>query len=80
MSKHIIRVRGCDDSTAVPMELTDAELATIKKLADAVNAAATYGCKPRIGIDPTHPTWDEAVATYSEDVAEVEERIAAADG
>lgn len=80
MSKHIIRVRGCDESTAVPMELTDAELATIKKLADAVNAVTTYGCKPRIGIDPKYLTWDEAVATYREDLTEMEARDAAADG
>ena len=80
MSKHIIQVSGCDDSTAVPMELTDTELATIKKLADAVNAAATYECKPRIVIDPKSLTWDESVAAFLGDVAEVEEKIAAEDG
>lgn len=66
MKKHIIEVSGCDDSTAVPMEVTEGELAAIKKLVDMVNAASTYRCKPFIEIDPGDCAWDKVVADYQE--------------
>ena len=74
MSQHIIEVNGCDDSTAIPMELTDAEFVFLKKFADAVNAAATYECKPTIDIDREYLDWDGAVTQYNEDVAEKKEQ------
>lgn len=73
MKKHIIEVSGCDDSTAVPMEVTDVELAAIKRLVDMVNAASTYGCKPFIEVDPHYCTWDEVVADYRETITEMRE-------
>lgn len=73
MKKHIIEVSGCDDSTAVPMEVTDVELAAIKKLVDMVNAARTYGCKPFIEVDPGYYTWDQVVADYQEAITEKRE-------
>lgn len=74
MKKHIIAVAGCDDSTAVPMEVTDVELAAIKKLVDMVNAARTYSCKPFIEVDPGYCTWDEVVADYQEAITEKREK------
>lgn len=71
--KHIIEVSGCDDFTAVPMEVTDVELAAIKKLVDMVNAARTNGCKPFIEVDPGYCTWDKAVADYQEAITEKRE-------
>ena len=73
MGKHIIEVAGCEDTTAVPMEVTDAELATIMRLADMVDAARTSGCKPVIVVDPGYYTWDLTVADYQEYVAEKRE-------
>lgn len=73
MGKHIIEVAGCDDTTAVPMEVTDAELATIMRLADMVDAARTYGCKPVIVVDPGYYTWDQVVADYQQDITEKHE-------
>lgn len=74
MGKHIIEVLGCDDITAVPMEVTDAELATINRLADMVNAAhQEYDCKPLIQVDPGNYDWDQVVTTYQEDVAQKRE-------
>ena len=71
MKKHIIAVAGCDDSTAVPMEVTEGELAAIKKLVDMVNAACTYRCKPFIEVDPGYCTWDEVVADYQQAITEM---------
>lgn len=71
--KHIITVSGCDDSTAVPMEVTEVELAAIKKLVDMVNAACTYSCKPFIEVDPGYCTWDKVVADYQEAITEKRE-------
>ena len=73
MTKHIIEVSGCDDTTVVPMEVTDAELATIERLADLVNAACTSGCKPVVVVDPGCYTWDKVVAEYQEDITEKRE-------
>ena len=73
MGKHIIEVAGCDDTTAVPMEVTDVELATINRLADMVDAARTYGCKPVIVVDPGYYTWDQVVADYQQDITEKRE-------
>lgn len=73
MKKHIIVVSGCDDSTSVPMEVTDVELAAIKKLVDMVNAARTDGCKPFIEVDPGYYTWDQVVAYYQEAITEKRE-------
>ena len=74
MGKHIIEVAGCDDTTVVPMEVTDAELATINRVADMVNAAhQEYDCKPIIQVDPGYYTWDQAVEAYQEDVAQKRE-------
>lgn len=75
MTKHIIEVSVCDDYTAVPMEVTDVELAAIKKLVDMVNAACTYGCKPFIEVDPVRRyTWDKVVADYQEAITEKREK------
>lgn len=43
-------VSGCDDTTVLDIELTDAEFAAVKRVADAVTAASTYGCEPRMYV------------------------------
>ena len=69
MSKHIICVYGCDDYAAVPMDLTDSDLAAIEKLVDAVNAAAYYGCKPTMDVESKDLNWDKVCDAYIEDIA-----------
>lgn len=73
MEKHIIEISGCDDYTAVPMEVTDVELAAIMKLVDMVNAACTYRCKPFIEVDPSDGMWDKVVADYQEAITDKRE-------
>lgn len=48
MSKRIIVVEGCDDTTEVLIDLTDDEYAVVLKLTAAVNAAKQRGCMPEI--------------------------------
>lgn len=74
MGKHIIEVLGCDDYTIVPMELTEAEVAVIQRLADMVKAAESNRCKPVITVDDAGISWDVAVKRYQEDVADKQEQ------
>lgn len=74
MTRHIIEVLGCDDYTTVPMELTEAEVAVIQRLADMVKAAESSRCKPVITVDDAGISWDVAVKRYQEDVAEKQEQ------
>jgi hypothetical protein len=50
MATYAIKVSGCDDSTTVQVELTDAEVAAVRRVADAVTAASDYGCMPRMRV------------------------------
>lgn len=45
MTNRLIYVSGCDDSTAVVLDLTDAEYAVAQRIAAAVTAAGG-GCMP----------------------------------
>lgn len=45
-----ISLDGCDDSTSVEMELTPAELATLFRVAEELNAESSYGCQPVMRI------------------------------
>lgn len=58
MSKKLyhITVSGCDGETEVDLELTNNEAQTIVRLAEAVTAASTYGCEPRMCIEPAEVT------------------------
>lgn len=71
--KHFITVSGCDDSTTVPIELTDEELVAVKKFAAMVNAADTYSCTPSIhfGADGTE---EDLINEYEERVKEAKEQ------
>lgn len=44
-------VEGCDATTKVKMEVTDAELAAYKKLADIVTNKSSYGCEPTMTVE-----------------------------
>jgi len=55
MKNYIIRADGCDDSTAVALDLTAAEFRTVQRVAEAVTAAARYGCMPRISVVASTP-------------------------
>ena len=74
MTRHIIVVLGWDDYTIVPMELTEAEVAVIQRLADMVKAAESSRCKPVITVDDAGISWDVAVKRYQEDVADKQEQ------
>lgn len=45
-----ITVDGCDDYTEVTMQMTDAELAFLQKVAAAITNASEYGCMPRMEV------------------------------
>jgi hypothetical protein len=57
MTAYQIKLRGCDDSTAFVMHLTDSEAATIRQAAEASCEASDYGCQPTMTIGP--PPADE---------------------
>lgn len=64
MSRRLIHVGGCDDSTNVILDLTDAEYAVVQRVAKAVTAASRYGCQPTIETatdGEAHFDWTEAV-------------------
>lgn len=45
-----VTVCGCDDDTAVKLEVTEEELAGIVKLAELANDTSEYSCQPRISV------------------------------
>ena len=50
--KLIITVSGCDDSTEVEGDFTLEEEHLLERVANAVTAAAEYGCQPVMHIGP----------------------------
>jgi hypothetical protein len=46
----IIEIQGCDDCTVVKLDLTDTELETVRKLAEASQKESTYNCMPKIRL------------------------------
>lgn len=46
-----IHIYGCDDTTTVELDLTPAELETIKRLVKVCNKNSTYGCMPSMEIE-----------------------------
>ncbi len=48
MTKRLIYVSGCDDATAVVLDLTDTEYEVSQRIAKAVTDASNYGCQPTI--------------------------------
>ena len=59
MSEYVIHVAGCDDATGVLMELSDAELATVQRVANAIESLNAYTCTPSMRVAPVSeaPTW-----------------------
>lgn len=51
MKTYTVYVPGCDDSTSVEVDLTDAEAAVVAKVARLVEDAGG-GCSPRMYIAP----------------------------
>ncbi len=47
---YVVRVAGCDDSTRILIDLTDAEAAAAGRIAEAVNAASESSCQPRMRV------------------------------
>lgn len=48
MTSRLIYVVGCDDATAVVLDLTDDEYAVAQRIATAVTEASEAGCQPTI--------------------------------
>ena len=48
MTDRLIYVSGCDDSTAVVLDLNDAEYLVAQRIAEAITQASTYGCMPNM--------------------------------
>lgn len=70
--KHIITVSGCDDSTTVPIELTEQELDGVTKLIVMVNAADNSACTPSIWFGG-YGSLEEIEVEYNEKVQEAKE-------
>lgn len=45
-------IKGCDDRTHIGLELTQSELDFLTKLCQLSEQESTYGCQPRLGIEP----------------------------
>lgn len=55
-----IRLRGCDASTRIKMELTPEEKALVDRIAEATKAASEYDCMPTLHVEsPTASDDDE---------------------
>lgn len=50
MTIHGIRVSGCDDATHVNLDLTETELAVVRRLAAALEEASSYSCQPTMRV------------------------------
>lgn len=50
-----INVSGCDDATVVDLELTESELATVQKVADAITAESGCICMPTMKVSVRAP-------------------------
>ena len=50
-----IGLHGCDDSTCFEMELTDAEVETLRKVAAKAEETSTYGCMPTMTVEESSP-------------------------
>lgn len=80
MSVHFIRVQGCDDSTKIRMELSDADADLVARVFAAITSHGG-GCRPVASIcstpDDIPVEWgEEAVA---EEMAEYTEAVITGD-
>lgn len=51
MAKYKVSVDGCDDSTEVEIEFTDAEAETVKRVAEAITEESQSGCMPTMTLE-----------------------------
>lgn len=45
-----VSLHGCDDSTDVELDVTEAEYKTLEMMAGAVEVASEYGCQPTMTV------------------------------
>lgn len=57
-TRYIVRVQGCDDTTNVVVDLTPAELSTVKRIAELVTLHGG-GCAPIMQIHVAEETTDD---------------------
>lgn len=50
--RYLVTVAGCDDENAVQLELTDTELAVVKRVAEALTANSAFDCQPKMTVEP----------------------------
>lgn len=50
MAEYTVIAAGCDGVTVVKLDLTDAELAAVRRLAAATQAASESSCEPVVRI------------------------------
>ena len=50
--KYHIKVSGCDDKTEIIIDLTDDQAAFVKHLSKCITETSTYGCMPRMYVQP----------------------------
>ena len=48
--KYYIQNNGCDDSTELAIELTDAEVETFTRICKELNKKSSYQCQPKIAL------------------------------
>lgn len=53
-----ICLNGCDDDTNFEMELTESEYQFLLRVSELANKTSTYGCMPRMYVEPYMPTND----------------------
>lgn len=71
MSKYLIALHGCDDTTYCELELNDKELEFLIKISKEINKHSSYGCQPTISIykDYTNPDGEESIFyRYGKDI------------
>lgn len=61
MTSCLIRLSGCDDSTAFVVDLDDTELALVQRIAERSQETSQYSCQPRMTITSPAPDPDEDV-------------------
>jgi ribosomal protein S5 len=48
---YIVTIAGCDDITAITVDLDDDEAAAIRRVAAALTAQSEYECQPTLSIE-----------------------------
>ncbi len=59
MTAYVIRLSGCDDSTEFGIDLTGAEAALLKRVAELSDQVSQFACQPTLTIREGKPEADE---------------------